>query len=220
MKTIRLIALYLTKKITNLFVKAQKPPKNAILSNIYPNIHKLPLLTFIDTLLDSNYERVGGQLEWERLYTEYTELIGGSELQGKLRTVKETIITQSRMQRAKGILELLTIRPCKELYEQLYTFDYLLPELTEKNVDKVLKIFVAHYKRELIDLHEQAIAIEKTTDNAVLDYQYFVTIIVDMSTAFKMSINISEISVGQYCIFVQRYKQHCEQILKQQKNDI
>ena len=199
-----------------MFAKEQKPLKTAILSNTYQNIHKLPLLTFIDTLLDGNYERVGGAIEWERLYTEYTELIGGKELQGKLRTVKETIITQSRMQRAKSILEVLAIRPCKELYEQLYTFDYLLPELTESNIDKVLKVFVAHYKRELIDLQEQAISLEKTTDNGVLDYQYFITIIVDMSTAFKMSINISEISVGQYCIFVQRYKQHCEQILKQQ----
>lgn len=199
-----------------MFVKEQKELKTAILSNTYQNIHKLPLLTFIDTLLDSNYERVGGAIEWERLYTEYTELIGGKELQGKLRTVKETIITQSRMQRAKAILEVLAIRPCKELYEQLYTFDYLLPELTESNIDKVLKVFVANYKRELIDLQEQAISLEKTADNGVLDYQYFITIIVDMSTAFKMSINISEISVGQYCIFVQRYKQHCEQILKQQ----
>ena len=193
-------------------------PKTAILSNMYHNIHKLPLLTFIDTLIDNDYSRVGGEVEWERLYNEYTELIGGKELQGKLRSVKETIITQSRIQRAKGLLEVLALRPCKELYEQLYTFDYLLPALTESNIDKVLKVFIAHYKRECIELQEQAMLLDKAEVQGVLDYQYFVTIIVDMSTAFKMSINISEISVGQYCIFVQRYKQHCEQILKQQND--
>lgn len=186
---------------------------------MYRSIHSLPLTTFIDVLIDNDFERVGGEVEWERLYTEYTELIGGKELQGKLRSVKETIITQSRIQRAKGLLDVLAIRPCKELYEQLYQFDYPLPTLSESNIDKVLKIFVAHYKRELIDLQEQAMLLDKSDVQGVLDYQYFVTIIVDMSTAFKMSINIIEISVGQYCIFVQRYKQHCEQILKQQNND-
>lgn len=203
-----------------------------ILSNIYRSIHKLPLVAFIDILTTKNYNLliIEGECSndelisvWGDIFNEYTEAIGGKELEGKLNSVKDTIIMQSRVQRARTLLEVIRIRPCEELYNQLFDFDYPIPKAKEysiESLDKALKVFLAHYKRELIDLQEMAVQVESQGEESVLDYNYFMNIIVDMSTAFKMSININDISVGQYCIFVLKYKQHCELILKQQKNDI
>jgi len=214
------ILLHLTKRKAKSSITPPTPIEtDAPQLSMFPSIHKLPLIIFIDTLIDKVYDRVGGQSEWERLFNEYTELIGGKELTNKLDIVKETIILQSRMQRAKGLLELISIRPNEDLYNAMYDFDYPLPGKVPYTMDamnKTLKTFIAHYKRELIDLHESATQLENQgTDNGVLDYQYFMTIIVDMSTVFKMTIDINSINVGQYCIFVNRYKEHCEHIKKQ-----
>lgn len=207
---------------------ALRPTKKIISLNIYQSIHKIPLTIFIDILSTQNYELliINGNATkeelkpiWEQLYNDYAVAIGGKEFEDKLVSVKDTVIFQSRIQRARNILEVIRIKPSEELFKLLYDFDYPLPELkySHESLDRVLKIFIAHYKRDLIELQQMATTIENQGGAVEMDYSYFTNIIVDMSTAFKMSININEISVGQYCIFVQKYKAHCDAIIKQQK---
>lgn len=210
------------------FAMHLQPTKKIISLNTYQSIHKLPLTIFIDILSTQNYELliINGNCSpdelkpiWEQLYNDYAVAIGGKEFEDKLFSVKDTVIFQSRIQRARNILEVIKVKPNEQLFKLLYDFDYPLPilEYSTDSLNKVLKTFIAHYKRDLIELQQMATTLENTGNDVAMDYNYFVNIIVDMSTAFKMSININELSVGQYCIFVQKYKAYCDSLIKQQK---
>ena len=221
------IADFMRAKFNRSKIEVTKP------LNMYQNIHKLPLSIFIDILTSKNYNLLiieGAatieQLEaqWQLLFNEYTELIGGTEIINKIETVKDIALLESKLKRAMALLEIIQIKQSEALYEMLYEFDYPLPikkDYSIENLNNVLKIFIAHYKRDYLELQTSAMTIENNQSSEVqkIDYNYFLKTIISMSTGFKMDININNLSVGAYCAYVNQYKQYCETMSKQINND-
>ena len=185
----------------------------------YQNIHKLPLTVFIDVLVTKNLQLliIDGNATnedltpiWETLYAEYMDSIAGAEMRGRLESVKDSAIIQSRINRARITLELIEKISDKRLIELLYDYDYPLPPLTADNVELVINTFLAYYKSDFIDLQILAKQDESEGDEITIDYNYFMSTIVDMNIGMKTNININELSVGAYCAYVNKYREYCK----------
>ena len=185
----------------------------------FQNIHKLPLTVFIDVLVTKNLQLliIDGNATnedltpiWETLYAEYMDSIAGAEMRGRLESVKDSAIIQSRINRARITLELIEKISDKRLIELLYDYDYPLPPLTADNVELVINTFLAYYKSDFIDLQILAKQDESEGDEITIDYNYFMSTIVDMNIGMKTNININELSVGAYCAYVNKYREYCK----------
>ena len=193
-------------------------------------ISDVPLAVFIDCICDNNFDGLiilgkptSDELAtaFEAIYEQYIEAVGGKDLLRHIRQIKEIAIAQNRVVSAECIIETFKLYPTEGLYEQLYKFGYKLPKkpYNYANVNEVLRIFVANYKydfRKLEKLILEFESVNKSDGEKSSGYtrEYFIGSLVDMSEAFKFNISEKDLSVLQYCIYINRYKSYCDAQLK------
>lgn len=195
---------------------------------LYRHISKLKLDRFITALVDNDLSVliIKGtptaeilKEAWESILEQYTEATGGAELLAKMNDVKDYSVLYSKINRAHALVQIIESgRVGNAVIQQLYTFDFPLPKFAEGNIDKVLKTFTAHLKRQVVELKmledkikpEGKEPTEMTRDN-------FYSQLVDMAELFKMPVlNEAEVTVALYCSFLNKYKSRVEMIMKNQ----
>ena len=202
-------------------------------TKLLQNIDVVPLETFINCIVDNDYTGllVQGHATDEQLHTAFTELydqyieaIGGKELVRHIADVKRIAIIQAKVQRAEALIEIIQQYPTRGLFEQLFTFGYPLPkeEYSYFGINKVLRIFVAKYKRDkteadrLIFEYESSQGGKRGTEKGY-SREYFYDSIVEMSTAFKFQIQLKDLTVSMYCTYMRKYKAYIDHMNKQQQ---
>ena len=190
-------------------------------------LKEIPLSVFVDCLCEQDYsglvkrgpspERDVLESHFETVYEKYVEAIGGKELLRHIRQIKEIAIAQNRVLTAESIIETFRMYPTNGLYEQLYNFGYPLPKkpYNYANVCDVLRIFVANYKLDSRKLDRLLIEFEATKTaggekSSGYTREYFIGSLFDMSAAFKLNLHINDLMTDEYCVYINRYKQHCE----------
>lgn len=214
------------QRIKSWFTSQPKTNVATMSLNMYQNIHKLPLTVFIDVLVSKDLTLLITQgiateeqllAQWELLYSEYIDAISGPEMIGKMETLKDSALVQSKISRGKLILDIISTLPDDRLIELLYSFNYPLPQFNGSNHELVINTFIAYYKNDFMNL--QIMADQPDSKEVVtIDYNYFMSTIVDMNVGMKSNININELSVGAYCAYVNKYRQYCKTMSKNNKN--
>ncbi len=221
--------------------KDSKPQNTSGLENtqtsftLLQKIKDIPLEVFIDCIVDSNYSGliVSGNPskqalsdQFENIYEQYIEAVGGKELLRHIRQVKDIAIHQNRVISAENIIQTFKLYPTFGLYEQLFTYGYPLPKkpYNYANINDVLRIFVAHYKLDSVRLDrliyefEQAKLSKEKGTSGGYTRAYFIGSLVDMSEAFKFKLSAKELTTEEYCLYILRYKEYCEAKEKQISN--
>ena len=222
----------LMMKIKNIFRLGTKPPKVEALTplRLYRSIYELPLSIFIDCYCDANYSGLvinGDATEqelaevWQDLLQQYTELIGGREVQSKITQLSSIIKLEFKLRNIEKVLQMISMVPSEKVYSMLFLFKYPIQKLeyNETNLQKVLQRFVGYYK--LDKTKYQILATKETAQEQTQKKQgrsEFSQTLTRVSIAFKMPpINIAHISTAQYCNYVVEYQQYCENLQKENK---
>jgi trans-2-enoyl-CoA reductase len=100
------------------------------------------------------------------------------------------------------------------MFDLLMSFEYPTQalEFSDENIEKLIMQIEPHLKLESVDLQVLQNALPKTKGSYTRDYFY--SMLVEISTAFKMSVT-DDISLRMYCAYVVKYKQYAEQLNKQ-----
>lgn len=224
----RFLPYFLTKKI--LGSKSQSTnPQNKTDSNtkLLHRLKEIKLSVFVDCLCEQDYSGLVKEgtipsnevleAHFEGIYESYIEAVGGKELLRHIRQIKEIAISQNRVVSAECIIETFKLYPTEGLYEQLYNFGYPIPKkpYNYQNICEVLRIFVSHYKfdsrkldRLLLEFEATKTAGEKSSGRYTREY--FIGSLFDMSAAFKLNLQINNLMTDEYCVYINRYKHHCE----------
>ena len=106
---------------------------------LYRDLKELPLSAFIEASCNENLQALikkgedvpieALQTRWDELFTAYIEIIGGEEVQDKLRLVATMNELSFKVERIGSLLDVLSVAPTEGLFEQLYTFGYSLPRM-------------------------------------------------------------------------------------------
>ena len=199
-----------------------------------PRIDKCALIDFIAALVDQDYtgkvfdpydtpeEKIKA---FESLYEQFNEAIGGKELVAQIKQLKQLAYLQNKVQRAEALLDVIIICPARGIYEQLFSFGYNLPkkEYTYENINSVVRIFVAKYKRDKTDLdrlifeYESSHKSGKAGKSSGYTWEYFQDSVIEISTSFQVHLKINELTVSEYCGYMKKYKSHIEMLQKQQQ---
>lgn len=199
-------------------------------TKLYRSIHKLPLHIFIDCLVAKEYEKLileGNpsleelQAQFEALYLEYVELIGGQATVRKIEDTKRVMNMQTRIKMFELLIAALKANPCEELFVLLYSFHKYMPiqkDYSVENAVLVVNSMIPHYKSETIDLMNELDSIKLANPEGNKEqhytYEYFTSILTEIESAFKLSIG-EEISVGKFCVWVTKYKAYVKAINEQ-----
>lgn len=206
------------------FQRSETTPIKAPLK-LYQSIHKLPLSVFIDCLVDHDYEKlvIEGEAStidlvecFNKLYVEYIEAAGGRDAVNKLSKMGRLIDLRMTTERFAKLLATIEIYKTKEIFELLYLFPQYNPpemEFSIENMNKVVKVMVTEWKSDLVDLSnlEAAQPKEDEEDNKAYSHEYFMTAITGIEQALKITIS-ENVTVGKFCAWVVRYKNHVRAI--------
>jgi hypothetical protein len=171
----------------------------------------MPLRVFIDAIVDGNTEDIDN---FEDIYIEFCESIGGRQLEQSMDQNKEIVTLRSRVIVTAKTIEMLLMSRSKDMFDLLMSFEYPTQslEFSDENIEKLIMQIEPHLKLESVDLQVLQNALPKTKGSYTRDYFY--SMLVEISTAFKMSVT-DDISLRMYCAYVVKYKQYAEQLNKQ-----
>lgn len=221
----------LIQRIKSIFRLPTKPQLVAVSATpkLYRSIHDLPLTIFIDCQCEQKYDGLVLQGSptnteiseaWADLLQQYTELIGGSEVIDKIKNLSQIIKLENRLQNIEKLLQLIVMIPNEKMYNLLFIYGYSLPKLpfSEQNIEKVLKVFMGHYKLDRTK-YKMLTANKQATKQTIQPKQTrndFVKMLSRVAIAFKLpTISISSITTAEYCNYVNEYRAHCESIEKE-----
>ena len=197
----------------------------------YLSIHNLPMPVFIDCLTTKDLSGLvlsgrptGQQMEdaWAGIMSQYSEQIARREVEMALKDLRYLAVKEYRIGVIELLLQLLNSRPNEMLFEQLYTFGYPLPRktYTAENFAAVLKVFVGHFRLERTQYklaEEQSTIGKKEQITSQYDWGYFEDAISAICLTMKMPlISLHDLTVGQYCAYVNRYADYLRTLKKHQ----
>lgn len=199
---------------------------------LYPDLKSLPLSAFIEASCNENLKAlaISGepptealQTRWEELFTAYIEIIGGEEVQDKLRLVATMNELSFKVERIGALLDVLSVAPTEGLFEQLYTFGYSLPrmEFSEASIQALGRIITGYMKRDVVEVQILSERLKKETGEVKKQSEAdFYALIVEISDMFKITLNEKETSTMAFAMYVNKYKQRAEQIMRKQQKPI
>jgi len=199
---------------------------------LYPDLKSLPLNVFIDVSCNENLQALiksgeppteALQTKWEELFTAYIEIIGGEEVQDKLKLVATMNELSFKVERIGALLDVLSVAPTEGLYEQLYTFGYSLPRMdfSEASIKALGKIITGYMKRDVVEVQILGDRLKKETGEVKKQTEAdFYALIVEISDMFKITLNEKETSTMAFAMYVNKYKQRAEQIMRKQQKQI
>lgn len=199
---------------------------------LYTTIHKLPLQIFIDIIVDEDLklliiegeasEEVLNQT-WQNILNEYTEAVSNKEVINKIDETKNLLKKETTIKIIDSMLRIIEIKPCEELFNLLYLFNYPISKLeySEENLKAILPAFLAYYKK---DRFEYQLLIKSREEkgkgenkDVKLGYDYFNNMITEIGIAFSTSIDITKVTTGIFCTYVNKLHKHYENQKKQQQ---
>ena len=219
------IAYTLMTKIKNfVLLRSQKPLNEATQSRkLYQDL-SIPFNKFIEILVNNDYSQliVSGDFslnellnQWEIIYNQFIEAIGNDEVKIRLETVKEITEIENRIKIADSIIRTLKVSYSDELAHLLTEFGYSLNiKPNENNIDRVIKIFMGFVNADILALNNKIAEMPANeNESETPTRQYFEKMIVSIELAFKVSINIDNISTGKYCEYVNNYNVWVKKVL-------
>ncbi len=200
---------------------------------LYPDLKSLPLNVFIEVSCNENLKALikagedapieALQTRWEELFTAYIEIIGGEEVQDKLKLVATMNELSFKVERIGALLDVLSVAPTEGLYEQLYTFGYSLPRMdfSEASIKALGKIITGYMKRDVVEVQILSERLKKETGEVKKQTEAdFYALIVEISDMFKITLNEKETSTMAFAMYINKYKQRAEQIMRKQQKQI
>jgi len=198
---------------------------------LYTTIHKLPLQIFIDIIVDEDLKLliIEGEASeevlnetWQNILNEYTQAISNKEVINKIDETKNLLKKETTIKIIDSMLRMIELKPCEELFNLLYLFNYPIPKLeySEENLRAILPTFLAHYKKERFDYQLLIKSIEEKSKgknkDVKLGYDYFNNMIAEIGIAFSTTLDIRTITTGIFCTYVNKLHKHYENQRKQQ----
>lgn len=199
---------------------------------LYRDLKELPLSAFIEASCNENLKVLiksgeppleALQTRWDELFTAYIEIIGGEEVQDKLRLVATMNELSFKVERIGALLDVLSVAPTEGLFEQLYTFGYSLPrmEFSDASIKTLGKIITGYMKRDVVEVQILGDRLKKETGEIKKQTEAdFYALIVEISDMFKITLKESETSTMAFAMYVNKYKQRAEQIMRKQQKTI
>lgn len=210
MKMIKSIKRWITKRHK---VEAL-PLQNT--SHLYKTID-LPLSVFIDAIVDKDYSQIE---DFDKIHMEYCELIGGRELVVQVESQIEFIQLQTKVTLAQCYIKLLyeleDEEKLRKIFDNLLELGYRtsVKEYSKENVDKLVTQIEPYVKLDCVDMQVLGNKLKINGSGKPYSRDYFAAILADINITLKLSITES-ITTRMYCMYVDRYKKHIEQLNKQ-----
>lgn len=203
---------------------------------LYRSIHSLPMPVFIECLISGNASGIilsgsptPEQLSeaWEGIMSQYSEGIAQNEVKAAISDMKSMAMKEDKIFRIESTLDLLkNLSDSKSpllptLFEALYQFGYTLPrkEYSPENLNVVLKIFMGHFRfdRTQYRLMEERMGSKGSNSEANrYNWSYFEDTLTSICITLKLPvINLRDITVGQYCSYVNQFNNYVKHMQKQ-----
>jgi hypothetical protein len=128
-----------------------------------------------------------------------------------------------KVERIGALLDVLSVAPTEGLYEQLYTFGYSLPRMdfSEASIKTLGKIITGYMKRDVVEVQILSERLKKETGEVKKQTEAdFYALIVEISDMFKITLNEKETSTMAFAMYINKYKQRAEQIMRKQQKQI
>lgn len=200
-------------------------------SKLYRSIHKLPLHIFIDCIVGKDLSKLiiegnpsQDELEqcFEALYMDYVELAGGKDATSKLVKAHHISSIQLRVKMFEMLTQALLVNPSKEMFELLQQFTQYYPPQKEYSLEQVevsINKMMPHYKSEKISLMLELDAMKLGNENKEqkethYTYEYFASVLAELESVFKTPSINENMSVGKFCIWINKYKEYVKQVNK------
>ena len=193
-------------------------------NNKYTTID-MPLSAFITALCDGDTSMIE---DFSEIFMQYCESIGGEELRAQINESKDSTILRTKITLAQMMINQLSYEPLNDrqkeiqndIFEELKKLNYHLLcagcDLNDikqycKQIEGVVKLDSVTLKLKEIKQEPQ-----KEEKQIVYTRDYFADMLIEISTAFKVSVD-DNISVRQYCRWVVKYKNYCKMMNKKQE---
>jgi hypothetical protein len=182
---------------------------------------------FIECLCNDNLEAlvISGnppkevlQATWDDLHLKYVEIIGGEDVQDRIKLIKEIAILTFNIERIEALLEVLAVAPTEGLFNQLYNLDYTLPQLpyNQDSIQILTKRITAFMKRDVVEIKELTARINEGSGESKKQTEAdFYNMIAEIGDAFKIVLKEQETSVMTFAVYLNKYRVKVEQINRQ-----
>jgi hypothetical protein len=172
----------------------------------------MPLPVFINAVVDEDYSQIKN---FEDVYMDYCQAIGGKELVIQMERLKEIHELHSRIKVAELCIQMLRLRPTKEVWDALYSLDYqcTVHEYDESRVEEGIASMKPYINLDIVDLQVLQNRV-KDVKGGKYTRDYFTEMLIDIGIAFKKDVP-ETITLRQYCAYVVKYKNYVERMNKQ-----
>lgn len=197
------------------------PKLQAVLSNMYLSIQKLPLHRFIDCIVDGNLHSliISGapsiielQITWGNILQEYSQAIGNNEYRLYTSLYKEIAlikITYDQIGEAVKILRIVHSEYFHKELNKLLKTDFKLNPNDQASYQEELSKALRRsrsliIKHDLKKLQFEAIQKKQEGKGGKFTREYFVSILITLSDYAKYPIQ-DTITVSEYCERIKRF---------------
>lgn len=222
------------ERMVNYAMRRIATPKVAVLPEVslYRSIHNLPMPVFIDCITTEKFAGLilhGSPTEeqlaeaWQDIMSQYSQAVAQKEVKSIISDLKNLAIREERIFVIEMILGILNSRPTAEAYEALYRFGYPLPRkpFSKENLEVVLRIFMGHFRMDRTQyrlLQEQMNSTQGQKGEIQYDWTYFEDAISAICITMKMPvIRLQDLTVGQYCSYLNQFNNYIKTMKKQSK---
>lgn len=180
----------------------------------------MPMNVFINALVDGDLSEVEN---FELIFEDYCECIGGKEVVLSLRNLKEIVQLRNRIKLAENIIEQfnipattqIQIQAKAEIFDVLkgLNYHYMVPAPAFDNVEKYIEQIIPFIKREVLDvlkMERDRKPKEEGGEDKKYSRDYFADLFMEFLIVFKVHVT-ETISVREFCRLVVKYKNYCEQ---------
>lgn len=172
----------------------------------------MPLSVFIDAIVDGKMDAIK---DFEKIYIEFCEAVGGRELVQSIEEAKELIELETRVTIAHCGIQMLRLRPSKEIFDEMLKLGYnsSVHEYAEDKVEQYIKQITPFVELDNVDAQVMRNRRKQVTNGEKYTRNYFSAMLNEFLVVFKAPLDES-ISLRRYCQMVVRYKMHKQTLEK------
>lgn len=190
----------------------------------YESIDELPMRIFIEcltkrafTLLVKSGTATEAQLSevWLHLYSQYLERIQDSNIDAFLDRKKMINGLTSRLSRMQRLLEIAQVVASEEIAAAFRAEGFTLDmEADEEQYFQQLRVINAKLKPESMRLDRLISEQDSEQEKSEITHGTFISLMMDISKHEGFRIRIDELTVGEYCAYFLRLRDHREAQMK------
>ena len=172
----------------------------------------MPLSVWIAAVVDGETSQIKNFTD---VYMDFCQAIGGKEMEIRMEQLKDITALQTKIKVAELCINMLRLKPSKEVYDSLYGLGYQtsVHEYDKDRIEEAIKQMQPYINLDIVDLQMLLNRVNKSKGGEYTR-DYFTTMLVNMGIAFKMSIP-ETITLRTYCAYVVRYKDYVDMMNKQ-----